>query len=133
MKNEYIFVTSKKYAKENNIDIKNITDLNKYSLILPKENTTARKVLDKYLNNEQINSHYEMISEEMRKNMVLEGLGIAYVMKHLVQQELTDGELIEIKLNKTHNESIIGVATLKDEISSFATRELVEYIMRRDN
>lgn len=128
--NEYIFVMSKEYAKRNNVNIKELSDLNNYSLILPKESTTARKVLDKYLDNEKINFQYEMVSEKMRKDLATEGLGIAYVMKHLVKEELKTGELLEIKLDRTNNESEIGLATLKEEISSFATKRLVEYILK---
>ena len=126
--NEYIFVMSKEYEIENNVSIKEISDLNNYSLILPKESTSAKKVLDKYLGGQQINSHYEMISEKMRKDLAVEGLGIAYVMKSLVQEEINNGELIEIKINRVNNESKVGLAILKDEISSFATKKLVEYI-----
>lgn len=120
---------SKEYAKKNNVNIKEISDLNNYSLILPKDSTTARKVLDRYLNNEEINFRYEMVSEKIRKDLATEGLGIAYVMKHLVKEELKTGELIEIKLDRQNNESDIGLATLKDDISSFATKKLIEYIL----
>ena len=126
--NEYVFVMSKKYADMNNVNIKDVSDLNKYSLILPKEDTSAKKVLIKYLDGEQINSHYEMTSEKMRKDLAKDNLGIAYVMRSLVEEEIKNGELIEIKINKINNESRVGIAILKDEISSFATKKLVEYI-----
>ena len=128
LNNEYIFVMSKEYAEKNNVNIKEVSDLNKYSLILPKESTRAKKVLEKYLENEGINAHYEMTSERMRKDLAIEGLGIAYVMKSLVKEEIDKGELLEVKINKVNNESRVGLAILKDEISSFATKKLVEYI-----
>lgn len=124
---------SKEYAEKNNVNIKEISDLNNYSLILPKESTSAKKVLDEYTSDYKINSHYEMISEKMRKDFAQEGLGIAYVMKSLVKEELETGELIEININKPNNESKVGLAILKDEISSFATKKLVEYIVKLNN
>lgn len=130
MSNEYIFVMSKKYAEKNNVNIRGISDLNNYSLILPKESTSAKKILDEYLNNEKITPHYELISEKMRKDLAKEGLGIGFVIKRIVEEELKTGELIEIKLDKPNSISKVGIATLKDEISSFATKKLVEYILK---
>lgn len=127
IKNEYVFVMSKEFEEKNKVEIKDVSDLNKYSLILPKEESSADKVLKKYFEN--IDSHYELLSENMRKDLAVEGLGIAYVMKSLVEEELKTGELIEIKLGKPNSISKVGIATLKDEISSFATKKLVEYIM----
>lgn len=124
---------SKEYAENNNVNIKKISDLNNYSLILPKEDTSAKKVLDKYLCGESINPHYEMISEKMRKDFATDALGIAYVMKNLVEDEINKGELIEVKINKDNNESKVGIAILKDEISSFASKKLVEYIVKLNN
>lgn len=133
MQNEYVFVMSREYYEKNKVDIKKITDLNNYSLILPKESTSAKKVLDEYLNNEKIFPHYEMISERMRKDLVKEGLGIGFVIKRVVEEELKTGELIELKLDKCNSISKVGIATLKDEISSFATKKLVEYILKTNN
>lgn len=129
MSNEYIFVMSKEYAEKNNVNIREISDLNNYSLILPKESTSAKKILDEYLNNEKITPHYELISEKMRKDLAKEGLGIGFVIKRIIEDELKTGELVEIKLDKPNSISKVGLATLKDEISSFATKKLVEYIL----
>ncbi len=128
--NEYIFVVSKKYIENNNLDIKEIQDLNNYSLILPRKDTSANKVLNKFLGDIQLNSHYEMTAEKMRKDFAKEGLGIAYVMKKLVEDEIKNGELIEVKIDENNSESKVGIAILKDEISSFATKKLVEYIVK---
>ena len=133
MQNEYIFVMSKEYYEKNNVNINKISDLNKYSLILPKETTSAKKILDDYVNGEKITPHYEMISEKMRKDMAKEGVGIGFVIKRIVEEELKTGDLIEVKLEKNNNISKVGIATLKDEISSFATKKLVEYILKSNN
>ena len=129
MSNEYVFVMSKEYAEKNNVEIKDITDLKKYSLILPKDGTSAKKILDEYIGNEKVEPHYEMISERMRLDLAREGVGIAYVIKRIVEKEIETGELIKVELNKTSNVSKVGLAIQKEEISSFATKKLVEYIM----
>lgn len=132
VENDYIFVVSPKYTKDNKVEVNKILDLNNYSLILPKEETAARNILNEYTNNEILNYRYEMISEEMRKDFALEGLGIAYVMRNLVKDELKEGKLIEIRLPMKYVESKIGMAVLNDEISSFATKKLTEYIKREN-
>ena len=54
-------------------------------------------------------------------------------MKQLVNEELKTGKLIEIKLPEKSVKSKIGLVTLKNEISSFATKKLVEYIKDANN
>jgi len=130
MINEYIFVVSKEYYERNNVNITKIEDLKKYFLILPKDTTSAKKILDKYLNDDSIKPHYGMVSEIMRKDFVQKGLGIGFVTRRVVENELQTGELIEIKLDKPNSISKVGIATLKDEISSSATKKLVEYIIK---
>ena len=128
--NTYTFVATKEYLIQNNIKIKNIDDLENYPLIIPMEGSTARNILNTYLNKADINSQYEIVSEDMRKDFAIQGLGIAYVMKCLVEKEINDGKLIEINLNKKEINSKVGVAILKDDISSFASRKLIEYMKR---
>ena len=74
-----------------------------------------------------------MVSETMRKEFAIEGLGIAYVMKQLVQEEIKSGKLLELNLEKANGKAEIGLAMLKEEISSFATKKIVEYIMKTNN
>ena len=126
--NTYTFVATKEYLIQNNIKIKNIDDLENYPLIIPMEGSTARNILNSYLNKADINSQYEIVSEDMRKDFAIQGLGIAYVMKCLVEKEINDGKLIEINLNRKEINSKVGVAILKDDVSSFASRKLIEYM-----
>lgn len=126
--NTYTFVVTKEYLTKNNIKIKNIDDLENYPLIIPMEGSTARNILNTYLNKADINSQYEIVSEDMRKDFAIQGLGIAYVMKCLVEKEINDGKLIEINLNRKEINSKVGVAILKDDVSSFASRKLIEYM-----
>lgn len=126
--NTYTFVATKEYLTKNNIKIKNIDDLENYPLIIPMEGSTARNILNTYLNKADINSQYEIVSEDMRKDFAIQGLGIAYVMKCLVEKEINDGKLIEINLNRKEINSKVGVAILKDDVSSFASRKLIEYM-----
>ena len=126
--NTYTFVATKEYLTKNNIKIKNIDDLENYPLIIPMEGSTARNILNSYLNKADINSQYEIVSEDMRKDFAIQGLGIAYVMKCLIEKEINDGKLIEINLNRKEINSKVGVAILKDDVSSFASRKLIEYM-----
>ena len=133
VENTYIFVVEKEYLNKNNIKIKNVEDLEKYPLIIPMEGSTARNILNIYLNKNEVNYRYEIVSEHMRKDFAMQGLGIAYVMKYLVEQEIREGKLIELKLNKKLINSKVGVAILKDNIASFASRKLIEYMKNNKN
>lgn len=126
--NEYIFVMTPEYKNKNNVKVNKMEDLNNYSLILPKEGSTARNILNQYLETQLVSWNYETISEEMRKDFAVSNLGIAYVMKSLVRKELEKGELIELKKIKKTSKVKIGIAILKEDISSFATKELVKYM-----
>ena len=66
----------------------------------------------------------------IQNNIKIKNIEIAYVMKCLVEKEINDGKLIEINLNKKEINSKVGVAILKDDISSFASRKLIEYMKR---
>ena len=69
--NTYTFVATKEYLIQNNIKIKNIDDLENYPLIIPMEGSTARNILNTYLNKADINSQYEIVSEDMRKDFAI--------------------------------------------------------------
>lgn len=99
MELEHCFVSSRNYAiKNKNI---NIEDLNEYSLILPVKRSTPRKQLTNLLRDDDIElkpfitiETTEMLIDAVKKNM-----GIGYVMRNAIEEELKSNELEEIKVN----------------------------------
>lgn len=123
---EMVFVMSKEYQKENNVKIENVEDLYKYNLIMPRKGTKYRQMLDDVLDKER-EYKYEMMSGRLRNKFVKANLGIAPLFKDGIQEELKNGELIEIKLNEKFKMSI-GVGVLDNKRINFATKKLLEYV-----
>lgn len=128
MKKEYIFVMSPEYQKKYNVQINKFEDLEKYQLIFPKKNTTSRNVYDFIMGEDnEIQSNYELTSETMKVVFAQNGCGISFVDRKLVEKEIEEGSLIEIKLDKKFI-AAEGLAMLQPSIASYAVKELVKMI-----
>ena len=99
MELEHCFVCAKDYPIKNT-DI-TIQDLKDYSLILPVKRSTPRKQLTKLLIDKDIElkpfitiETTEMLIDAVKKNM-----GIGYVMRNAIDEELKSKELEEINVN----------------------------------
>lgn len=60
--------------------------------------------------------------------MTKEGMGIGYLTKEFINNELTNKELFELPLNHKVPSRQIGIVTLKNNIPSFASRALIDLI-----
>ena len=99
MKLEHCFVKSKDYhIKNKNIKVE---DLNKFNLILPVDRSTPRKQLVGILKEKGITLKPFMTIEatEMLIDAVKKNMGIGYVIKKGIEDELNRGEIEEIKLD----------------------------------
>ena len=126
---EYVFVMSKKYKEQKNVVINKLSDLNKYDLITSTRETTYRKVLEQHLpENEKLNITYQIMMESYKKELVLANLGIAFIRRDEIKEEIESGivEVVDILDNKITAE--IGVAMQKKDIRSFAAQKLLELI-----
>lgn len=127
-KKEYIFAMSKKYFEDNNVKISNIEDLNNYSLIIPKKNSSVRNIFDEKFKNTITNYHYEIAQEQMKKEFIMRNMGIGFLIKDEVKKELEKGDIVEVKLEDARSEGSIGIVSLEDKLSTFATKKLIKYI-----
>lgn len=126
---EYVFVMSKKYKEKKNVVINKLSDLNNYDLITSTRETTYRKVLEQHLpDNEKLNIKYQIMMESYKKELVLADLGIAFIRKDEIKEEIDAGivEIVDILDNKITAE--IGAAMQKKDIRSFAAQKLLELI-----
>lgn len=123
------FVVSPKYKnmleKENKI--KNLTN---ESFIFQKAPSNTRNYLNKWLENEniEITPKLEVVSFSLVKNMTKRGMGIGYLTKEFIKDELNKKELFELPLNHKVPPRQIGIVTLKKSIPSFASRALLDLI-----
>lgn len=128
MKKEYIFVMSPEYQRKNNVQIDKLKDLKKYQLIFPRKTSTSRNVYDFIMGDDkEIETNYELTSETMKIMLAKNDCGITFVDRKLVENELVEGSLVEIKLDKKF-EASEGFAMLQPSIANYAVKELVKMI-----
>ncbi len=128
---EMCLVATKEYLENIKFDKDKIyEDLNDFKLILPKENSNERNMLDVFFkeNNISVNVNYSISSSTTRKIFLLNSKGATIIQKKLVKEELLSGRLIEINFKHEIPKYKIGVAILKEEISNFATLKLLDFI-----
>ena len=130
-KKEYLFVMSKKYRDDNHVVINSIDDINNYSLIIPKEESAVRAMYNKNFGGKITNFHYEVASEEMKKAFIARNMGIGFVIKDEVEEELKSGEFVAVNLEETKLEGSIGIVTLNNQFENFATKKLSEYVVKQ--
>lgn len=123
---ENILVSSKE------ITIKNLKDLEQFNFILGFEYTTTTKKLIKKLkeNDISIKANMEIDITELRVEMAKRNLGIAYVMKEAVKEELENNELYEVKLPIKLPTSTINLIYIKDQLPKIDCKFIKKYLYK---
>lgn len=124
-----IIIANKKF-KDEIIDEIDFDNINNYPLILQTDNTSSRKFLDDFMSKNDItlNSAMELASYSLIIEFVKIGMGLGFISKNYVKEELKNKELYEIKTNIKFPERKILVLTKKDYLPSFSTAKLIEII-----
>lgn len=121
---ENIFVSKQK------IEIKNINDLNNYKYILAADNKVSTiklyEVTKKY--NLELFTILRCPTTEQRINAAKHGIGIAYVMREAVKQELESKELYEIKIPIELPKSSLKIVYLKNHLTKVAREFIKNYL-----
>ena len=131
-KKKFVFAMSKKYYEENNVHISNIEDLNKFSLIIPKRNSAVGDIFYEKFKDKLTNYRYEVAQEQIKKEFIIRNMGIGFIIKDEILEEVKSGKVIEIDIQDAIIEKTIGAITLKEELQTFATKKLIEY-MKKSN
>lgn len=108
-----------------------VDELNNYSLILQAKGSNTRSFLDEFMlsNNTVLKPTMELTSYSLVSEFTKLGLGIGYVTKEYILDELKNGELIELKLNQKIPSRFIGIALSKTHLPSFSAKKLLEIIL----
>lgn len=109
-------------------EVKSFEDLNNYPLILQKEESNSRKLLD-YIalnNNAKLIPKMEVVSQELITEFTNIGLGIGFVIIDLAKRNFNDLE--ELKLNKKIPNINVYLATNKSISLTFASKTFIKYI-----
>lgn len=125
------FVASKKFEQLKNKTI-DINDLNKYPIILQKKESSTGMFLNNFLskNNLSLKSDMNIASYSLSIELIKIGLGIGLSTKEYIKQELSNGDLFEIKTLQKIPTRYIGFATKRNSIPSFCTKKLIELIKK---
>jgi len=118
---------SKEDLSNKNMDLK---DLNSYPLILQKKESNTRQYLDSFaLENKIIfKPTLEVVSQELVIEFTKIGLGIGFIIKDLIIDELKNKELYEINLKEKLDKKSIWLVTNKNTIPTYASKKFIKYI-----
>lgn len=101
LKLESCFVCDKSFKP--NIKNKNILpyELNNYPLILPGKTTENRKMIDLFFKKKNVvlNPMIEVNSSSITRGIIKQGLGIGWMIKEFIKEDLATGELFEVRVN----------------------------------
>ena len=107
-----------------------IKELNNYPLILQDKNSNTRKFLDDFANKYEITlkpkieiGSYYLVSEFSRI-----GLGIGYVTKDYIKNNLDNKELFIVPIKEKIPYREIGILLNKNTTPNFSTKELIKII-----
>lgn len=107
-----------------------IKKLNNYPLILQDKNSNTRKFLDDFANKYEITlkpkieiGSYYLVSEFSRI-----GLGIGYVTKNYIKNNLDNKELFIVPIKEKIPSREIGILLNKNTTPNFSTKELIKII-----
>lgn len=107
-----------------------IKELNNYPLILQDKNSNTRKFLDDFANKYEITlkpkieiGSYYLVSEFSRI-----GLGIGYVTKNYIKNNLDNKELFIVPIKEKIPSREIGILLNKNTTPNFSTKKLIKII-----
>lgn len=119
------FIYNPEFYKDN---IKSFDDLNDYPLILQKEGSNSRKLLD-YIalqNNVKLIPKMEVVSQELITEFTNIGLGIGFAIIDLAKRNFK--ELEELEINKKIPNIHVYLATNKSISLTFASKTFIKYL-----
>ena len=108
--------------------VKSFDDLNKLPLILQKEESNSRKLLDHIalLNNVKLIPKMEVVSQELITEFTNIGLGVGFAIIELAKRNFKD--LKELEINKKIPNINIYLATNKSVSLTFASKTFINYL-----
>ena len=70
----------------------------------------------------------EIVSYALVVEFIKSGFGIGYVTKEFVKEELKNGDIYEVLIDKKIPERNLGIVTLKNNVLSFVSQKFIELL-----
>ncbi|OZV11036.1 LysR family transcriptional regulator [Tissierella sp. P1] len=121
-----------KFALEKSIDV---NSLMKERLLLREKGSAIRDVFDSalLLHNITVNPEWTSVNSQALIYAVKQNLGISVLPKILVERELINGEILEVKVNDLELASVNHIVLHKDKIQTKNYKILIEIIRNKGN
>lgn len=131
MKINDCFVVNSKYKNLINKEV-SLKEINNYPLILQSKGSNTREFLDNIAKEKGIifNPNIELASYSLVVEFAKIGLGIGYVTKEYIKDELNNKKLFELKTKEKIPSRYIGIALSKNHLPNFSTKKLIEIIKK---
>lgn len=123
------FVVNKNYSDLIGKEL-SLEELNNYPLVLQSKGSNTRAFLDNIAreNNIVLKPNIELASYSLVVEFSKIGLGIGYVTKEYIKNELKNKELFKLKIKEKIPSRHIGIALSKNHLPNFSTKKLIEII-----
>lgn len=129
---KYIFVGNIDYYNQlkNGISAK---DLTKYPIILQKTPSNSRATAEKYFENLnlKIKPIMNIGSANLLCDFIIKGLGIGYVTKLYVEEEIKKKHLFEIKVTPNTESIEYGLIRLKNNILPIHSEKFIDFLQNK--
>lgn len=121
------FVGNIKYKKLSENGMISPNKLNQYPLILPSSTTSNRKMIDYYFKKENIvlKPLIEANSSSISKEIITQGIGIGWMIKEFVIDDLKNGNLFEIKVDVDKIMTPLSIA-YHDKYTNTVVKEFIK-------
>ena len=127
-----IFIASSAYdsLREKNLTLEELT---KYPILLQREPSTSRRRFDAFCreNNVSFDVSTYIASSTLLEDFAKIGFGIGVATKEYIQRELDQGNVFELSVMKSLPSISFGYYVLKDGITSFSVKKLIELLEKR--
>lgn len=122
------FIYNPEFYKDN---INSFEELNNIPLILQKEESNSRKLLDSIAlqNSVRLIPNMEVVSQDLITEFTNAGLGIGFVIIDLAKKNFKN--LKELNINKKIPNIKVYLATNKSVSLTFASKEFIKYIKKQ--
>lgn len=126
------FVVNSKYKDLIDKEL-SFKDLNNYPLILQAKGSNTREFLDNIAreNGMILKPNIELASYSLVVEFSKIGLGIGYVTKEYIKDELNNHTLYKLKIKEKIPSRYIGIAISKNHLPNFSTKKLIDIIKHK--